>query len=140
MLDNFKRVDVCFSIDAWGERNSAIRKHSTWEFTEDMLWDYADLCRTNKNFNLTVHPCVSALNVGYLYEFEPFVTEAKNLGNFNFTVSNTLAWPQEINIAKLPSEIKAKYLKDNYDFSNLFEQLHIINPFKFDSDAKYCFT
>ena len=116
LLHKFNTVNVCFSIDAWGERNSAIRKHSTWEFTEDMLWDYVDLCRLNKNFTLAIHPCVSALNVGYLYEFEPFVTEAKTLDTFFFTVSNTLAWPKEINIANLPLEVKAKYLKDNYKF------------------------
>ena len=116
IIDNFKRVDVCFSIDAWGERNSIIRKHSTWGFTEDILWDYADLCRTNEHFTMTIHPCVSALNVGYLYEFEPFVKEACHLSNLVFTLSNTLAWPSEINIANIPSGVKAKYLKDNYKF------------------------
>ena len=36
--------------------------------------------------------------------------------NLVFSVSNTLAWPKEINIANLPLEVKAKYLKDNYKF------------------------
>jgi hypothetical protein len=116
LLDNFRRVNIGFSIDAWGERNSIIRKHSTWGFTEDILWDYSDLCRTNEHFYLTIHPCISALNVGYLYEFEPFVNEACHLSNLVFSVSNTLAWPREINIANLPLEVKAKYLKDNYKF------------------------
>ena len=117
IIDNFKQVQLCFSIDAWGERNSIIRKHSTWEFTEDILWDYADLCRTNENFSMSIHPCVSALNVGYLYEFEPFIKEAcGSLNELRFSVSNTLAWPPEINIAHLPSGVKAKYLKDNYKF------------------------
>ena len=116
LLDNFKSISLGFSIDAWGGRNELIRKHSKWTFTEDMLWGYANLARLNKNLNLTVHPCVSALNVGYLYEFDEFVREASTLNRFSFSVTNTLAYPGRINISRLPSSVKKEYLKNNYDF------------------------
>jgi len=118
LLDNFMRVDVCFSIDAWGERNSIIRKHSSWEFTEDRIWDYTVLLHANKNFSVSMHPCISILNIGYMYEFEQFVNEYSFLSNFYFTVSNTLAYPSYYNAAYLPYDIKQKYLDDNYDFLN----------------------
>ena len=118
LLDNFKFIDFCFSIDAWGERNSLIRKHSTWEFTEDRIWDYSALLHKNKNFKISVHPCVSILNIGYLYEFEDYVNEYSFLDNFNFSISNTLAFPHYYNASYLPYDIKQLYLEKNYNFIN----------------------
>ena len=116
LLNNFKDVNICFSIDAWGERNSIIRKHSSWEFTEDRIWDYSSLLLRNKNFSMSVHPCISILNIGYMYEFKSYVKEYSFLKNFTFSVSNTLAFPSYYNAAYLPYDIKQKYLEKNYDF------------------------
>jgi len=116
LLDNFKDVNICFSIDAWGERNSIIRKHSSWEFTEDRIWDYSSLLLNNKNFSMSVHPCISILNIGYIHEFKPYVKEYSFLKKFTFSVSNTLAFPSHWNAAYLPYDIKQKYLEKNYDF------------------------
>ena len=116
LLDNFKHVQICFSIDAWGERNSIIRKHSSWEFTEDRIWDYSSLLLKNKNFSMNVHPCISILNIGYIHEFKSYVKEYSFLEKFKFSVSNTLAYPSYYNAAYLPYDIKQKYLDDNYDF------------------------
>lgn len=116
LLDTFKEVNICFSIDAWGERNSLIRKHSTWEFTEDRLWDYSALLHNNKNFTLNVHPCVSILNIGYLYEFGRYIKQFHANERFHFSLSNTLAYPYHYNPAYMPYDIKQTYLEKNYDF------------------------
>lgn len=116
LLNNFKHVSICFSIDAWGERNSLIRKHSDWGFTEDRLWDYLSLLSDNKNLDMSMHPCVSILNIGYLYEFKDIVTQFKFMDRFYFSVSNTLAYPLYYNAAFLPYDIKQKYLENNHDF------------------------
>ena len=116
LLDNFKHVQICFSIDAWGERNSIIRKHSSWEFTEDRIWDYSSLLLRNENISMSVHPCISILNIGYMYEFKSYVKEYSFLQSFSFSISNTLAFPSHWNAAYLPYNIKQKYLEDNYDF------------------------
>lgn len=116
LLDNFKHVSICFSIDAWGERNSLIRKHSSWSFTEDRLWDYLSLLLDNKNLNISMHPCVSILNIGYLYEFKDIVSQFNFMDRLYFSVSNTLAYPLHYNAAFLPYDIKQKYLENNYVF------------------------
>lgn len=118
LLKNFKKIQICFSIDAWGERNSLIRKHSSWDFTENRLWDYFDLLLNNTNMQISMHPCISILNVGYMYEFENFVSQFKFLKRFNFSVSNTLAYPLYYNAAFLPYDIKQAYLEKNFDFLN----------------------
>lgn len=120
LLDNFGEIDFCFSIDAWGERNSIIRKHSSWEFTEDRLWDYAELIYNHDNFRMSLNPCISILNIGYLYEFEPFVSQFKFLNGkdpkLTFSVSNTLAYPDELNAIYLPMNVKKQYWNLNKKF------------------------
>lgn len=116
LLDNFREVNICFSIDAWGERNSIIRKHSTWEFTEDRLWDYSSLLYKNEHMSLNVHPCISILNIGYLNDFEPYIKQFYGNKRFCFSVSNTLAYPYHFNAAYMPYDIKQMYLEKNYDF------------------------
>jgi len=116
LLNKFEAIDICFSIDAWGERNSLIRKHSNWEFTENRIWEYSDLLLNNKNMKVSMHPCVSILNIGYLHLFELFVNQFAFLETFTFSVSNTLAYPLYYNAAYLPNSIKEKYLEENYDF------------------------
>ena len=118
LLKNFKTVKICFSIDAWGERNSFIRKHSSWDFTEDRIWDYLTLLVGNKNMTISIHPCVSILNIGYLYEFENVINQFKFTDRFNFSVSNTLAYPRYYNAAYLPQSIKQVYLENNLEFLN----------------------
>ena len=116
LLRSFKNVQICFSIDAWGERNSIIRKHSDWNFTEDRLWDYADLVSKYSNMTLSIHPCISILNIGYLYEFDAFVREFASLKRIEFSATNTLAYPLYYNAAYLPNKIKKVYLENNYEF------------------------
>ena len=118
LLNNFNSVNICFSIDAWGERNSLIRKHSSWDFTENRIWDYLTLLVSNKNMTMSIHPCVSILNIGYLHEFENIVNQFKFTYRFKFSVSNTLAYPLYYNAAYLPQNIKQVYLKNNYEFLN----------------------
>ena len=118
LLNNFNAVNICFSIDAWGERNSLIRKHSSWSFTEDRIWEYLTLLASNKNMSMSIHPCVSILNIGYLHEFENVVNQFKFIDRFMFSVSNTLAYPLYYNAAFLPYDIKQKYLECNHDFLN----------------------
>ena len=116
LLKSFKHVQISFSIDAWGERNSLIRKHSDWNFTEDRLWDYADLISKYSNISMSIHPCVSILNIGYLYEFKPFAKEFASLQAIEFSATNTLAYPLYYNAAYLPNKIKKVYLENNYEF------------------------
>jgi pyruvate-formate lyase-activating enzyme len=118
LLNNFNAVNICFSIDAWGERNSLIRKHSSWDFTENRIWDYLTLLVSNKNMTMSIHPCVSILNIGYLHEFENIINQFKFTDRFKFSVSNTLAYPLYYNAAYLPQNIKQVYLKNNYEFLN----------------------
>ena len=118
LLNNFHSVNICFSIDAWGERNSLIRKHSSWDFTENRIWDYLTLLVSNKNMTMSIHPCVSILNIGYLHEFENIINQFKFTYRFKFSVSNTLAYPLYYNAAYLPQNIKQVYLKNNYEFLN----------------------
>ena len=118
LLENFSEISFCFSIDAWGERNAAIRKHSTWKFTEERLWDYGELLYEYDNFKMSIHPCVMTLNIGYLYEFEEYIKQYSFLNQLRFSVSNTLFQPIELNAVHLSSRIKEKYLKHNEEFLN----------------------
>ena len=116
MLKTFSHVSVNFSIDAWGKRNEVIRKHSTWEFTQERLLGYSNLCNDHSNFRFGIHPCVSILNVGYLHEFENLFNFLPKSKNQEFSISNTLYTPEEYNIYHLPSKVKDYYLEKNDKF------------------------
>ncbi len=119
LLEDFAKINFCFSVDAWGERNAAIRKHSTWEFTEERLWDYGELLYRYDNLWLSIHPCIMTLNIGYLYEFQEYVQQHEFLKpRLQFSVSNTLFEPKKLNAAHLSNDIKEKYLNDNKEFLN----------------------
>ena len=63
-----------------------------------------------------MHPCVSILNIGYLYEFGRYIKQFHANERFHFSLSNTLAYPYHYNPAYMPYDIKQTYLEKNYDF------------------------
>lgn len=111
LIDSFGHINILFSVDAWGHRNELIRKNSNWEETEERIWEYASLVYSNPTkFKLSYNFCVSMLNIGYLHEFDDFIS-AFGKREINFSCTNTLTWPDSLNAYYLPKEIKQMYLK-----------------------------
>jgi pyruvate-formate lyase-activating enzyme len=108
ILNTFTDLNMCLSIDAWGKRNEIIRTHSNWKLTEKHLHEYWALVHDRNNFSISIHPCVSILNIGYLNEFEEFV-EYFCSKKMQFSVSNTLFTPEELNVYYLPMKLKEQY-------------------------------
>ena len=111
LIDSFSNVSILFSIDAWGHRNELIRKNSNWEETEERIWEYANLVYSNPTkIELSYSFCVSILNVGYLHEFDDFISTFGKT-KISFSCTNTLTWPDSLNAYYLPTKIKQMYLK-----------------------------
>ena len=115
ILNTFENLSMCLSIDAWGKRNEIIRTHSNWKLTEKHLHEYWALVHDRNNFDISIHPCVSILNIGYLSEFEEFV-EYFCSQKMKFSISNTLFTPEELNVYYLPMKLKEQYYNKQKSF------------------------
>ena len=117
LLKDFKQISINFSIDAWGKRNEIIRKGSNWDLLQRRVWEYCDLLYKYDHMRLAILPCISILNIGYLYEFKELL---ETIGEkVWFGTTNTLYSPLEFNAYYLPNEIKKLYLENNREFLSL---------------------
>ena len=73
---------------------------------------------------LLILPCVSILNIGYLYEFKKLLETVGE--KVYFATTNTLYSPLEFNAYYLPNKIKKLYLENNRKFLSL-ERCHDSN-------------
>ena len=124
LLNDFTEISIYLSIDAWGKRNEIIRKGSNWDLLETRTWEYCDLLYKYNNMKLLILPCVSILNIGYLYEFKKLLETVGE--KVYFATTNTLYTPLEFNAYYLPNKIKKLYLENNRKFLSL-ERCHDSN-------------
>ena len=119
LCQTFKKINLTFSVEAWGNRNDIIRINSTWDFTYNRMMDYFELAKKYKNFYISYAPTISVANIGYLYLFRDFIEQIKNYKNIYFTLTNAVATPIQLNAFYLPNDVKKYYLEKNENFLNM---------------------
>lgn len=124
LLKDFTEISINLSIEAWGKRNEIIRKGSDWDLLERRIWEYCDLLYKYDNMKLAIIPCISILNIGYLYGFKKLLETVGE--KVHFATINTLYSPKELNAYYLPNKIKKLYLENNRKFLSL-ERCHDSN-------------
>lgn len=110
----FKKVEVCFSIDAKDELSDYIRYPSKWQDIENNIRTFSE--STNKNLIGTANCTVGILNVKQFPEFYDWYYNQK-FKNFKITlVWNRLVFPKFFNIQNLPIQAKEEITRYYNDF------------------------
>ena len=101
---HFKKVEVCFSIDAVGPLSDYIRHPSNWETIENniRLFDNSDLTNLIGTANCTV----SMFNVMHFPEFYEWYYNQRFKKFKRTLVWNRLVFPKFLNVQNLPAETK----------------------------------
>lgn len=97
-LEQFKRVDIQFSIDGIGTVNDYIRYPSQWDTIDESYKKYLNM----KNLgNINILSTVQAYNA---YDLHNIVKYWKSLDRRGILVFNFVNWPQDMNVDILPLE------------------------------------
>jgi len=129
---HFKKVEVCFSIDAMGELSNYIRHPSNWETIEHNI-------RLVSNSGIphligTANCTVSMFNVMQFPEFYDWYYNQRFVNFKRTLVWNRLVFPKFLNIQNLPEHAKkniTKYYTDYIAKSNTpgIEQIYSLIDF-----------
>jgi len=95
--DQFKNIDLCFSIDNIGKRFEYERYGVAWDIVDSNINRYV----SDSKYNLSLFPTITALNLADSYRLYKY---AKDL---NMGISfQLLYWPEYFSICNLPTSVK----------------------------------
>ena len=123
LLQKFRYVTLGVSIDGYQRRGEIIRRESSWEHIQNMIWDYVSLKKKYKEkLDLHITTTTSSLNIGYHNELFEFIKPFYDNSLLKFSISNIVHIPSWANPYMLPNKIKDLY-KERYVNSKIPQKL-----------------
>lgn len=136
ILNEFKHVNIDFSIDGIFEKASYIRHPSNWDLILKNFESVLDITRNQpKKFNISICCTISILNIFYIDELIDFFNKQYN---FNQIYINILHNPEYYNVQNIPCDIKNKIEEKikptlkKYGYDN--KAIHFMYGKKFDPE------
>lgn len=114
LIKQFKNVKFSVSIDAYGERNNAVRQGSAWC---DVV-NFIDQLQQHQ-FDFHIHTVLHKNNLLDIFDLEQWITS----NNYSWT-TNILTYPSELNITNCSAEIKKQFLNQLAN-SNIPNKIYI---------------
>tara|TARA_R110002096_G_scaffold218918_4_gene407169 strand:+ start:5094 stop:6548 length:1455 start_codon:yes stop_codon:yes gene_type:complete len=126
LWEHFKAIDICISMDSWGNKNNYIRYPGHWN---DILDNIEKLEDSADNIIPRIISTVNAYNVFYMPDFADWLLEQNykklcrhnSSGNGVFTIAYVHG-PSHLNCKVFPQKIKDKITKKYEDWFESMER------------------
>ena len=126
LWEQFKAIDICISMDSWGEKNNYIRYPGHWD---DIIDNIKRLEDSADNIIPRIISTVNAYNILYMPDFADWLLEQnyKKLCRHNSSGSGvfTIAYvhgPSQLNCKVFPQKIKDKITRKYEDWFKSLER------------------
>jgi MoaA/NifB/PqqE/SkfB family radical SAM enzyme len=145
LWEEFEFIDLCLSIDSWGDKNSYIRYPDLWN---DICNNLEVLDNTPDNIAPRINATVNAYNVMYMPNYADWLLDRdfKKIGHHHSTLQGLffigyVHGPSHLNCKVLPIKIKEKIARKYDDWYSSFkapwfgvEQIYAIKDFMLSED------
>jgi MoaA/NifB/PqqE/SkfB family radical SAM enzyme len=144
LWEKFKGIDLCISMDCWGEKNSWIRYPDMWD---DIYHNLQMVDDSSDNISPRLNCTVNAYNIFYIPDFCDWVAE-QNFKKINkhdndniFPFIGYVHGPTHLNCKVLPRHIKESIVRKYDKWYNGFDKkwialdrVHAIKEFMLSED------
>ena len=109
LFDEFKRIEIILSVDAYGKKDDYIRDLSNWNTKLKFL----DMCLKNKKIKMSYSNTYTWMNIGHLPELWKFFYDEYGI---EMRLNNPVSYPPYFAAVHLPHDIKQYYIENMYTF------------------------